>query len=72
MLDKTEMIARAPVPRTKKQLRSLLGLAGYYRQFLPNYAAIVDRFDQKWFAEFHSVGRSPGECVPGFEGQVMF
>lgn len=31
-------IARAPLPDTKKQLRSFLGLAGYYRDLIPQYA----------------------------------
>ncbi|XP_049511412.1 uncharacterized protein LOC125939922 [Dermacentor silvarum] len=31
-------IARAPRPETKKQLRSFLGLAGYYRDLIPHYA----------------------------------
>ena len=32
--DKLDRIQDAPKPETKK--RSLLGLAGYYRKFLPN------------------------------------
>lgn len=31
-------IAKAPRPETKKQLRSFLGLAGYYRDLIPHYA----------------------------------
>ena len=37
----TEKIKSVAVPKTKKQLRSFLGLANYYRRFIPNYAEKV-------------------------------
>lgn len=37
---KVETIENYPVPKTLKQLRSFLGLSGYYRKFIRNYAQI--------------------------------
>ena len=39
--DNVEKVKDAPRPSTKKQVRSLMGLAGYYRDFIPNFAAIA-------------------------------
>jgi len=39
--DTVQKILEAPRPKTKKQLRSFLGLVGFYRQFIPNFAALA-------------------------------
>ncbi|KAK7095859.1 hypothetical protein V1264_005220 [Littorina saxatilis] len=39
--DKVERVKNATRPENKRQLRAFLGLAGYYRRFIPNYAAVA-------------------------------
>ena len=36
--DKISAVANYPVPKTKKQVCGFLGLTGYYRKFIMNYA----------------------------------
>ena len=38
---KVDAIATWPQPQTKRQVRTFLGLMGYYRQFIPNFASIA-------------------------------
>lgn len=41
MLSTLEKIIGAKRPTTKKQVRSFLGLAGYYREYIPQYAELA-------------------------------
>ena len=40
-MSKVEAIRRIQPPKTKKEVRTFLGLTGYYRKFIPNYATIA-------------------------------
>ncbi|KAJ1207433.1 hypothetical protein NDU88_002824, partial [Pleurodeles waltl] len=40
-MTKVEAIQNAPIPKTKKDLRSFLGLVGYYRRFIPGYSTVA-------------------------------
>jgi len=37
-VDKVKAIESCPFPQTNKQLRSFLGMAGFYHQFIPNFS----------------------------------
>lgn len=39
--NKIEGIKRQQIPKTVKEIQSFLGLSGYYRKFIPNYAKIA-------------------------------
>ena len=41
LVDKTTAIATCPRPKTKKEVRRFLGLAGYYRRFISAFAELT-------------------------------
>ncbi len=40
-IDKTAAVATCPRPKTKKEVRQFLGLAVYYRRFIPSYSDLT-------------------------------
>ena len=40
-LQRLHGLAKIEVPRTKKELRALLGVLGYYREYIPHFSAIA-------------------------------
>ncbi len=40
-IDKTAAVAACPSPKTKKEVRQFLGLAGYYRRFIQNFSDLT-------------------------------
>ena len=41
LVDKTAAIATCPRPKTKNEARRFLGLAGYYRRFIPAFSELT-------------------------------
>ena len=39
--DKVQALRDAPRPTTKRQMKSFLGLTGFYRRFIPNFSSIA-------------------------------
>lgn len=39
--DKVDSVAQWPVPKTRKQVRGFLGLAGWYRRFIENFSSLT-------------------------------
>lgn len=44
--DKIEAIRKFPIPRTKREIKSFIGLLSYYRKFIPNLAKLTKPLTQ--------------------------
>ena len=60
---KTEAVASWPTPKTLKDLRSFLGFASYYRQFVPGFAQIAAPLHQLT-AEISEKGKKKRSTIP--------
>lgn len=60
---KTEIIQKYPIPNTLKELRSFLGMTGYYRRFIKDYAKIVKPLTLHLRGENGQVGKNQSAKV---------
>ena len=65
--DKLQAVRQFPVPSTKKQVRSFLGLTGYYRRFIPDYASIAVPLTELTRKSAPTLVKWDSECNRAFE-----
>ena len=65
--DKVGKVSEAVPPRTKKELRAFLGLAGYYRKFVPNFATVALPLTNKTKAKEPDKVRWDSDCQKSFD-----
>lgn len=63
---KIEAIEKYPIPKTQKEIKSFLGLVGYYRRFISNFAKIVAPLT-KCLRKNHKVNYQDEEYIQAFE-----
>ena len=67
--DNLEKVRNTPRPATKKQVRSFLGLVGYYRDHIPAFAEIsAPLTDLLKKGQTYPMERGTGACILPTEG----
>ncbi|MGH0182302.1 UNVERIFIED_CONTAM: hypothetical protein FKN15_008743 [Acipenser sinensis] len=66
-VSKVEAVAEAAIPTTKKEVRSFLGLAGYYRRFIPKFSQIAAPLTELIKKSKKNQVNWTDECQVGFE-----
>ena len=65
---KLEAVRQFSVPQTKKQMRAFLGLAGYYRRFIPNFSAMASPLTDLTKKTAHTSHiKWTAECMKAFQ-----
>lgn len=64
--DKVSAIQRIKLPTDQKQIKSFLGLIGYYRRFIPNFAKITKPMTE-CLKKGHKIDTSNGEYQRAFQ-----
>ncbi|XP_039862407.1 uncharacterized protein LOC120718122 [Simochromis diagramma] len=67
-MDKVEAIQNCPRPRTKKEVRSFLGLVGWYRRFVPQFATIAAPLTALTGKNQRNPVTWTAECEQAFQG----
>ena len=63
---KVECIERYPIPETKKQLRSFLGLVSYYRRYIPDFSEIAAPLTDCTGKKYSNKVKWSSECDKAF------
>ncbi|XP_065268782.1 uncharacterized protein LOC135885080, partial [Emys orbicularis] len=73
LVGKVQALAACPPPTTKRHVRQFLGLAGYYRRFIPDFASIAAPLTElltktsprwvEWTPECDSAFRALKDCL---------
>ena len=64
---KQEAVRTFPTPQTKKDVRTFLGLSGYYRRFIQDYAAVAAKLSDLTRKSAPSRVNWTSECAEAFE-----
>ena len=64
---KLQSVEAFPTPQTKKQVRTFLGLTGYYRKFIPDIADIASPLMDLTKNSAPNRVVWPGECEKSFQ-----
>ena len=62
-----ECLKHFPVPETKKQLHSFLGLASYYRRYIPNFSTIALPLTDRTGKKYSNKVKWTDECDIAFQ-----
>ena len=66
-MSKVEAVRELPSPRTKREVRAFLGLTGYYRRFIPNYASTATPLTDLTRKTEPNAVKWTGECEAAFK-----
>ena len=64
---KVECLQQFPIPETKKQLRSFIGLASYYRRYIPNFSSVAAPLTDKTGKKYSNKVKWTEDCDKAFQ-----
>ena len=64
---KVECLQQFPIPENKKQLRSFIGLASYYRRYIPNFSSVAAPLTDKTGKKYSNKVKWTEDCDKAFQ-----